>query len=268
VKYPGGMSSSHAQQPEQLTIAGEIPALIWRGLGEGPRPVLISMHGGGHTKWDVDRYPIEHIPSQGITLLSFDLYMHGDRIPPTGKPRERTADRFLTSMERCARDLFTILDYLRDNPAMDADHVGLRGYSHSANVALVALGMNLPVRACLSVAGAGDLAALFAYMAHRVEMPSTEIAQEIEKERDRFMRINPLHHVDAFPPRPIMMIHGLHDVLAPFSSHFALYEALLPYYRGQPGNCLFVAHANGHWTPDAVKELGFGWLVQQLNSGI
>ncbi len=51
-------------------------------------------------------------------------------------------------------------------------------------------------------------------------------------------------------------------------SHFALYEALLPYYRDQPGDCVFVAHANGHRTPDAVKESGFGWLVQQLDSGI
>jgi dipeptidyl aminopeptidase/acylaminoacyl peptidase len=261
------MSSSDARQPEQRMIAGEIPALIWRGVGDGPRPVLIYMHGGGQTKWDVDRWAIEQVPAQGVTLLSFDQYLHGERIPTEGKPQERTADRFLTSMERGAQDLFTVLEYLRDDLEIDTDRVGLRGYSHSASVALVALGMGLPVRACLSIAGAGDLVAQFAYIAHRVEMPSGEIAREIAKERDRFMRINPLHHVDAFPPCPIMMIHGLHDVAAPYSSHFALYEALLPHYSGQPGDCLFVTHANGHWTPEGVKELGFGWLLPNLNSG-
>jgi len=56
-------------------------------------------------KWDVDRSAIDHMSSHGITLLSFDLYMHGDRIPQEGKPTDRTADRFFTSMERCAGDL-------------------------------------------------------------------------------------------------------------------------------------------------------------------
>lgn len=222
------------------------------------------MHGGGHTKWDVDPLALAYIPPRGVTLLSFDLYMHGDRIPPSGRPTERTADRFLSSMERCAHDLFTILAYLQDDPTIDTNRLGLHGYSHSANVALVALGMSLPVRACLSIAGAGDLAALFAYMSHRVEVPSAQIAEELARERDRFMDINPLHHVDSFPPCAIMMIHGLHDVLAPFSAHFALYEALLPHYRSTPGDCLFVAHADGHWTPEAVKHLGFSWLVQRL----
>lgn len=223
------------------------------------------MHGGGHTKWDVDLAALEMLP-QGVSLLSFDLWMHGDRIPPSGKPTERTADRFLNSMERCAHDLFTVVDYLRNDPLLDVDHVGLHGYSHSANVALVAIGMGLPVHACLSIAGAGDLAALFAYLAHRVDTPSVEITREMEKERARFMRLNPLHHVDSFPPCPIMMVHGLHDVLAPFSAHFALYEALLPHYRSQAGDCLFVAHADGHWSPQSVKRLAFSWLRDQLTS--
>jgi uncharacterized protein len=266
-RYSGDMSTSDSPEPERLTVANHIPALMWRGKGDGPRPLLVHMHGGGHTKWDVDPSTIEYVPSQGVTLLSFDLYMHGDRIPPEGKPQERTANRFITSMEMCARDLFTILDALHDDPAIDIDRVGLRGYSHSANVALVAMGMNLPVRACLSIAGAGDLASLFAYLAHRVDMPSAEIAHEMTRERDRFMHINPLHHVDAFPPRPIMMVHGLHDILAPFSAHFALYQALLPHYRSQPGDCLVLSHADGHWTLHTVTQMALSWLVQQLTSG-
>lgn len=226
------------------------------------------MHGGGHTKWDVDPIALELIPPQGVTLLSFDLWMHGDRIPPSGKPAERTADRFLMSLEQCSADLFSILDYVRGDPSMDADHLGLHGYSHSSTVALVALGMNLPVHACLSVAGAGDLAALFAYMAHQGDMPSAQIDEELTKEHDRFMRLNPLHHVDSFPPCAIMMIHGLHDVIAPFSAHFALYQALLPYYRSRSGDCLFVAHADGHWPAETVKRVAFSWLAERLTSAL
>lgn len=76
------------------------------------------------------------------------------------------------------------------------------------------------------------------------------------------MAINPLYHVDRFPPRPIMMIHGLHDTITPFSAHFALYQALLPHYRSQPGDCMFVAHADGQWPSETVKRMAFSWLVE------
>lgn len=258
------MSEGNEPQPERLTIAGEIPAIVWRAIGEGPRPVVVYMHGGNHTKWDVDPIGLEVILSRGVTLLSFDLWMHGDRIPPEGKPTARTADRLLTSMERCAEDLFTVCTSLSADPEIDESTVGLHGYSHSANVALVALGMGAPVHACLSISGSGDLAALFAYLAHQGEIPSATIARDLTKEHDRFMSINPLYHVDRFPPRPIMLIHGLHDTITPFSAHFALYQALRPHYRSQPGDCMFVAHADGHWTPETVKHMAFSWLAERV----
>jgi dienelactone hydrolase len=252
-------------EPQQFVIGDEIPALVWRGWGGAPRPVVIYMHGGGHTKRDVGERAIELIVPRGITLLSFDLYRHGDRKPPPEHEEgERTA---LTQvLERSARDLFTVIEHVRGDPDTDESRIGLRGYSHSANVALIAMGMGVPVRACLSVAGGGDLAGVFAYLLHRREVPSAEIARQLAEAREELMRISPLHHVGAFPPRPIMMIHGLHDTIAPFSAHFTLYEALLPYYRGQAGDCLFVAHADGHWTPAAVEEMGLWWLVQQLEA--
>lgn len=251
-------------EPEQFVIADAIPALAWRGRGDGPRPVVIYLHGGGHSKRDVGERAIELIPPRGITLLSFDLYRHGERKPPAEEEGERTARTQARVLERSARDLFTVIEHVRGDPAMDENRVGLRGYSHSANVALIAMGMRAPVRACLSVAGGGDLAAVFAYLLHHREVPSAEIARQLGEAGEDLQRISPLHHVDAFPPRPIMMIHGLHDTIAPFSAHFALYEALLPYYRGQAGDCLFVAHADGHWTPAAVEAMGLVWLVQQL----
>jgi len=59
-----------------------------------------------------------------------------------------------------------------------------------------------------------------------------------------------------------MMIHGLHDTITPFSAHFALYQALLPHYRSQPGDCMFVAHADGQWPSETVKRMAFSWLVE------
>ncbi len=121
--YSTEVMTSASLNPQRQTIVGEIPALVWRGAGEGPHPVVVYMHGGNHTKWDVDPVALEVILPRGVTLLSFDLWMHGDRIPTTGKPTARTADRLLTSMERCAEDLFTVCTYLSGDPEIDENRV-------------------------------------------------------------------------------------------------------------------------------------------------
>lgn len=78
------------------------------------------------------------------------------------------------------------------------------------------------------------------------------------------VRTNPLSHVDRFAPRRVLMIHALHDVMADFSGHFALYQALIPYYRDRPDDCLFLAHADGHGHPGIVEEMALTWIIRQL----
>jgi len=207
----------------------------------------------------------KRLPASGVTLVSIDMHLHGDRIPPGFEWKEHiTARDVFTSIDQTARDLFTVVEHLRQDALVDADRIGLRGFSHSGYIVRVAMGMGVPVQASLSIAGGGDLAVGLAFFLHRHETPSTEIAAQLAELRADLVRTNPLYHVDAFPPRPIMMVHGLHDVLADFSGHFALYQALIPYYRDQPDDCIFIAHAGGHGPPRSVQELGLTWLVRHL----
>jgi fermentation-respiration switch protein FrsA (DUF1100 family) len=226
---------------------------------------VIYLPGGTQTKWDVDPYTLEHLPFAGISIVSIDMAFHGDRMPPGFAWTAPVAARdVFTSIERTARDLFTVVDYLRDEPAIDADRLAVRGMSHSGYIVTMAMGMGLPVKACLSVAGGGDIAAGLAFFLHRQGVPRSEIAIQIKELQPDLVRTNPLYHVDRFAPRPVLMIHALHDIMADFSGHFALYQALIPYYRDQPDDCLFLAHADGHGHPGLVEELALTWIRRQI----
>ncbi len=254
-------------EPEQITIANEIPAVIWRGAGPPPRPAIIWLQGGLQTKWDVDNHVVQRVPASGVTIVSIDMHLHGERTPPgfEWKVPVPLADVFI-SIERTARDIFTVVEYLQQDPAVDANHIGLRGYSHSAHIVTLAMGMGAPVTACLSVAGGGDLTAGLTVFMHRQGTSRADAAAQLRELETELVRANPLYHVDRFAPKPIMMVHGLHDTQADFAAQFALYQALIPYYQDHPGDCLFLAHADGHAPPPYIEEFALSWLVRQVGA--
>lgn len=254
-------------EPEQITIAAGIPALIWRAPGPGERPAIITIHGGGGSKRDVDPRALTQVTARGITMVAIDAYLHGAHVPPNFDRRVlgRSDLALLLAMyEHTAHDLFRVVSYLQEDSAVDAGRLGLRGGSMGGYIVLAALGMGVPVHAGLSVCGAADYVSTFRYRLQHRAQPDTDIEQKIREVQGRIEQIDPLFHPDRFPPRPIMMIHGARDPLVPIAGQRALYDRLLPYYRDEPQNCLFLTHAGGHETPWPIEEMGWDWLMRQI----
>jgi dipeptidyl aminopeptidase/acylaminoacyl peptidase len=256
-------------EPEHLRIADEIPALIWRGAGAGPRPAIVTIHGGGGSKQDVDARTVERLTSIGVTLVSIDVYLHGEHVPPNFDRRalgESSLPLLLEIYEHTARDLCTVLARLRNDAAVDGDRIGIRGGSMGGYIVLASIGMAIPACAALSVCGAADYTRTFTRRLQRQNLDEAEIARRIQEVEPRIREVDPLFHLDGFPPRPVMMIHGARDPLVPIEAHRALYDALVPRYRSRPQDCLFLTHAGGHETPQSIEELGWDWLIRQIST--
>lgn len=256
-------------EPEHLRIADEIPALIWRAAGTGPRPAIVTIHGGGGSKKDLDARTIERVTSIGVTLVSIDLYLHGEHVPPDFDRRalgESSLPLLLEIYGHTARDLFGVLAHLGDDSAVDRDRLGIRGGSMGGYIVLAAMGMGVLARAALSVCGAADYTRTFTRRLQRHNVGDDEIERQIKEVEPRIREIDPIFHLDGFPPRPVMMIHGARDPLVPIEAHRALYDALVPRYRKRPQDLLFLTHAGGHETPQSVEDLGWDWLIRQLST--
>lgn len=249
--------------PEQLRVAGNIPALIWRAAGKSPQPAIISIHGGGGHKGDVEPWMVEYVTSRGVTLVTVDAHLHGDRAPAgfdITAPEHFRELLFLEVIERTAQDLFAVVQHLKADSSIDGSRIGLRGGSMGGYIVLSAVGAGVLSRAVLSVCGAADYANTFK---HRLEGEDLDAKRKQEIE-ERVRQIDPLFQLERFPPRPVLLIHGARDPLVPLTGHRALYDALVPLYTERPEDCLFLTHAGEHPTPRSIEEFGWRWLVNQL----
>lgn len=247
-------------EPESTVVDGEIPALVRRGDGEGPRPAIISLHGGGGSKSDVDPLAVSQLAGRGLTVVTIDAYNHGDRAPAGFDMNRARANLgvFLDIIEHTARDLFAVVGNLRDDPRIDAERIGLRGGSMGGYIVLMAVGLGVPAAAVLSICGGADYERIWDL---RGAGRGQQGAQEV---LERAPKVDPIYHSLAFPPRPVLMIHGAKDPIVPIAGQGALYDALAPLYAANPGDCLFLTHAGDHATPPEIEGMGWEWLTRML----
>lgn len=260
---PGRGGGCDIPSRRHIRIDDVIPALIWPGRGSGARPAIISLHGAGGNKSDIEEETVESITREGATLVTVDAYLHGERAPAgfdIRDPEIFTRLLFVEIIQRTAQDLFAVLAYLTEHAQVDPDRIGLRGGSMGGYVALAAVGMGLPVQSVLSVAGGADYVNSFVQLPseHTLDTSEEQAFQEISRQTD------PLNHVARFPPRPVLQVHGELDPVSPIAGDRALYHALVPHYQDQPQRCLFLLHAGGHETPSALEVLGWNWLLDQV----
>jgi uncharacterized protein len=254
------------RRPQHRLIAGEIPALTWRGHGADPHPAIISVHGAGGSKQDILPETVDAVVSRGVTLVTIDAYLHGKRAPAGFDIRAVetfTPALFLEIIAHTARDLFTVVAYLQDNSAIDASRIGLRGGSMGGYIALAAMGMGIAAHAVLSVAGGADYLHSFR---SRLKLSACPVTGQLQGQETLVHQADPLYNVARFPPRPVLLIHGVRDSLSPISGDLALYHALVPYYQEHPEDCLFLVHAGEHATPEALEHLSWIWLIEQVAS--
>lgn len=243
--------------PEHRLIAGTIPALIWRGAGAGSRPAIISLHGGGGRKEDVAPDAVARMMLQGITVVTLDAHLHGERMQPGIdflEPGVLTGLLFVDVVEQTARDVLTVVEELGRDSTIDRARIGLRGGSMGGYIALTAVGLGAPARGVLSICGAADFAVVFAHRLEGVDPATLE----------RVVALDPLNHVRRFPPRSVLMIHGVRDPVVPIAGQRALYDALVPLYAERPQDLLFLTHAGEHETSAEIETFGWDWLASRL----
>ncbi len=248
-----------------------LPTLIWRGAGAGPRPVIVSLHGGGGHKGDIPLDVVERVTARGVTVVTIDAYLHGERAAPNddgrATPGPITRLQLLDIIGRTADDMREVVALLREDEAIDGERIGLRGGSMGGYIALAAVGLGVPVRAVLSICGGADYVEAWQWAYRDQAEKLQEIMAAMDWIADMARRFDPIHHVARFPPRPILFIHGERDPVVPVHCTRRLYDALVPRYADQPGDCLFLSHAGDHGTPQSMEEFGWDWLIGQLIGG-
>ena len=176
---------------------------------EGPRPVLIDIHGGPAAQYRPRYSALDECLKERYGIALVYPNVRGS----TGYGRAYEALDDGPRREDAIKDIGALLDWIAAQPDLDASRVAIRGGSFGGTMTLAALiryGDRL--RAGIDVAGPSNLLTMLA-----AERPGPLIywRHEVGDERDPKLaafltEISPLTHADRIR-RPLLVAHGRND---------------------------------------------------------
>lgn len=195
------------------TVDGEarrISAFVYPGVGEGPRPVLIDIHGGPEAQARLRTGP-NAMQGDGITVITPNV--RGS----TGYGRTFASLDDWYLREDAVRDIGSLLDWIGEQPDMDPTRVAVTGGSYGGYMVLASLVHFSPRLACgVDVVGVSNFVTFLENTAdYRRDLRRAEYGDERIPEMRAFLEsISPLNNAEAITSR-LMVIQGANDPRVP-----------------------------------------------------
>lgn len=174
----------------------------------------------------------------GVATLAIDLPLHGARQGRFDEHTLRNPLQIVGTWRRALSETRLSLDYLSNLAIVDAQRVGLVGYSLGAYLAIVAAADDPRVHAVVLASG-GDLPD---------ETPFETIVRAAA---------DPLRFVRKLAGRPLLMVNGRYDRTIKAEQAERLYNA-----AGDPKQIHW--YHGGHWPPQPAIDFGADWLAERL----
>ena len=246
----------------------QIPAFIYKPRGEGPHPVIISIHGGpegqarptfssAYQFWTnelgmaVIRPNVRGSTGFGKTYVTLD----------NGRKREDSV-----------KDIGALLDWIAAQPDLDENRIIVYGGSYGGYMVLASMvHYNDRLAAAVDIVGISNFVTFLENTAaYRRDLRRPEYGDERDPQMRAFLEsISPLNHVQKIS-KPILIIQGLNDPRVPASEA----EQILAAVRANGGEAWYMlAKDEGHGfrkksNRDAMSEAIVLFLDHVLDLGV
>lgn len=187
-----------------------ISAFVYPGEGEGPRPVVIDIHGGPEAQARLRSSP-SPLQSQGITLITPNV--RGS----TGYGRSFAALDDGYRREDAVRDIGALLDWIALQPDLDESRVAVTGGSYGGYMVLASLvHFGARIRCGVDIVGVSNFVTFLENTAdYRRDLRRAEYGDERIPEMRAFLEsISPLNNAERIAS-PLMVIQGANDPRVP-----------------------------------------------------
>ncbi|MCC5886087.1 MAG: S9 family peptidase [Gammaproteobacteria bacterium] len=253
----GGLDTANFVAPEHFMFptfdtpdgrqaaAGEerrmIPAFVYRPTGPGPHPVVVQIHGGPEAQARPGFSPNHQF---WVNELGFAVVVPNVR-GSTGYGRSFHQLDNGKLREDSVRDIGALLDWIAEQPELDANAVATFGGSYGGYMVL-ASHMHFGDRLAAGVNVVG-ISNFVTFLENTQDYRRHLRREEYGDERDPAMRahleaISPLNNIERMT-RPLLIVQGANDPRVPQSEADQLVAALRA--RGQPAPYL-LALDEGH----------------------
>jgi len=242
----GGLDASRFIEPELVHFNSfddlRVPAFYYRGVGEGPRPVLIQIHGGPEAQALPTFNPLIEFYARelGISVLVPNVRGssgYGKRYLELDNGRKR---------EDSVRDIGALLDWIARQPELDARRVVVMGGSYGGYMTLASMThFNDRLRGGIDIVGISNFVSFLTNTQdYRRDLRRAEYGDESDPEMRSFLEsISPLTNA-ARITRPMFIVQGANDPRVPRSEA----EQMVKTIRANNGGAVWylMAKDEGH----------------------
>lgn len=239
----GGLDASNFRAPTLVryptfdSVDGKprtIPAFYYRPEGEGPFPVVVNIHGGP----EAQALPVFN-PSIQFMLEELKVAVLVPNVRGSagyGKSYLQLDNGFLR--EDSVKDIGALLDWIGQQPELDAKRVGVSGGSYGGYMVLASLvHFNDRIRAGIDVVGISDFGTFLANTeSYRRDLRRAEYGDERIPEMKAFHdRIAPLNNAGKITA-PLFVAQGYNDPRVPWTEAEQIVKAV----RGNGGDVWYL----------------------------
>jgi len=224
----GGMDTSGFAEPELFTYPNydemEIPAFVYRPEGDGPHPVIISIHGGpeGQAR-----------PSFSSTYQYWVKELGAAVVVPNVRGSSGYGKTYVSldnglNRKKSVEDIGALLDWVETQPDLDKDRVVVFGGSYGGYMVLASMiDYADRIAAGVNIVGISDFKTFLTNTkGYRRDLRRAEYGDERDPEVAAFFEeISPLRNADKIT-KPIFIIQGYNDPRVPYTEAEQILEAV------------------------------------------
>jgi dienelactone hydrolase len=214
-----------------------VPAVWITPEGKAPAPVTLLLHGFSSAKERMAHSVGRDLLKRGVASLALDLPFHGERSGTHGTlPTNPLA--IVGAWRAAVDEVDAAVEWLAAQPSVDAERIGIMGYSLGGFLALMTAADEPRLRV-VALAAAGDLPD---------QTPYAALVRSL---------IDPLRAARQLAGRPLLLVNGRRDTTTRPAQAERLHAA-----AGEPKSLVW--YDGGHWPPPSAIEGAAEWVAREL----
>jgi len=202
----------------------EVPAFIYKPEGEGPFPVIISIHGGPEGQSQ------PHFSSSRQLLID---QLNAVVIEPNVRGSSGYGSSYLQLdngylRENSVKDIGSLLDWIESQPDLDSSRVAVMGGSYGGYMVLAcSVHYSDRLSAAIDVVGISNFVTFLENtQSYRRDLRRVEYGDERDPDMRAFLEsISPLNHIGRIQI-PMLIVQGQNDPRVPVTEAEQMVEAL------------------------------------------